>query len=182
MEDFLTADNGHPRTVFIGIDNGPSGSIGIQVYNHKGFGIGSLFMKTPTYMRQDYTKKKKRISQLDLKALKKIFRAIKNDNVYSAMERPLVNPGRWNASIVGVRVHQQWLDLFDFFHLPEPISLDSREWQKTMLPKGTTGEELKVRSKEIGLRLFPKACSSVKNKDYDGMFICEWIRRKQMLK
>jgi hypothetical protein len=169
------------RTVFIGIDNGPSGSIGIQVYNVKGMKVEEVFMKTPTYMRQDYTKKKKRLSQIDFKVLRPLLKQYRHDNVHAVMERPLVNPGRWVASCVGLRVHQQWLDLFDFYHLPEPASIDSKEWQKVLLPKGTTGEELKTRSKEIGHRLFPKACRDVKHGDCDGMLICEFLRRRNTL-
>lgn len=181
MIDSLTTEDDHPRTIFIGIDNGPSGSVGFLVYNHRGLRVAELFMRTPTYMMQDYTKAKKRISQLDYDIMRKIFRRIKNDNVISAMERPLVNPGRFVATAVGLRVHQQWLDLFNFFHLPMPSSLDSREWQKVLLPKGTEGEELKRRSREIADRLYPNACKHVAGSDCDGMLICEWLRRQNML-
>lgn len=169
------------KTVFIGIDNGPSGSIGIQIYNSKGMRQEVQFFETPTYMMQDYTKAKQRISQLDLLALRKQWKIFKEYNVYIAMERPLVNPGRFTATKVGLRVHQQFLDLCKILRFPEPVSLDSKQWQKKFLPKGTTGEELKKRSKEIGMKIWPMCADAMrKHKDADGMFISEWIRKEIM--
>lgn len=176
-----SSSTGKARTVFIGIDNGPSGSIGIQVFNQGGMKISEVFMKTPTFMRQDYTKKKKRLSQLKFEVLRPLLKQYRHDNVYAVMERPLVNPGRWSATCTGLRVHQQWLDLFDFYHLPEPVSVDSKDWQKLLLPKGTTGDELKTRSREVGNRLFPNACGKVKHADCDGMLLCEFLKRKHTL-
>ena len=171
------------RIVFLGIDNGPSGSVGIQSFNRLGLPCGQAFFKTPTYMMQDYTKAKKRISQLDILLLRKRFRIWKKRGytVYAAMERPLVNPGRFNASAVGLRVHQSWLDLFTNYGFPHPRSLDSKEWQKLLLPKGTTGDELKKRSKEVANKLFP-CTREVRHPDCDGMLISEWLRRQVMLK
>ena len=34
--------------------------------------------------------------------------------------------------------------------------IDSKEWQKELLPSGCKGEELKTASRDIGCRLFPK--------------------------
>ena len=169
-------------TLFLGIDNGPSGSVGVQEYNVRGMRYGMDFFETPTYMLQDYTKAKKRISQLDMRFMRKYLRKYKEGwNIHIAMERPLVNPQRFNASAVGLRVHQQWLDLFLFLRFPAPVSLDSKEWQKPFLPVGTSGDELKRSSKEIGMKLFPKHAEAIrKHKDADGMFISEWMRRSIM--
>lgn len=167
--------------VFIGIDNGPSGSIGIQEYSSQGMRTKVLFLKTPTYMMQDYQKKAKRISQLDLPVVRKLLRKYKEGwDVHIAMERPLVNSMFFNSSIVAVRVHQSWLDVLKNFGFPAPQSLDSREWQKPFLPKGTKGKALKKASRELANKKFPKACPQVKHPDCDGMLICEWVRMQVM--
>jgi len=180
MKKCSVVDSQDPPTVFIGIDNGPSGSIGIIEYSSRGLRKSVLFMKTPTYMMQDYTKAKKRISQLDVRVLYKLLKKYKGWNVNIAMERPLVNPMRFVATIVGVRIHQQYIDLCNRLRFPIPISLDSKEWQKKLLPTGTTGEELKKRSREIGNRMFGTRVSSVKHPDCDGILIAEYCRRQAM--
>ena len=46
--------------IYVGLDNGVSGSIGIV-----GDDIESVFVKTPVKKVQDYTKAKKEVSRLD---------------------------------------------------------------------------------------------------------------------
>lgn len=167
-------------TVFIGIDNGSSGSIGVIEFGNGVTCTKTIFMKPPIFMKQDYTKKRKRISQIDVRALRNLFKEYRGWAVRIAMERPLVNPGRWVATATGLRVHQQYLDVIYFLGFPDPVSLDSKEWQKVLLPKGTKGEELKARSKEIGNRLFPST-KDVRHPDCDGMLIAEWLKRQHVL-
>ena len=58
--------------------------------------------------------------------------------------------------------------------------IDSKEWQKELLPKGISGsEELKKASLDIGNRLFPQF-KGVKHKDRDGILIAEYARRKNL--
>ena len=54
--------------------------------------------------------------------------------------------------------------------------IDSKEWQKILLPKGLKGsDELKKASLDVGKRMFPEL--NLK-KDADGLLIAEFLRRK----
>jgi len=56
--------------------------------------------------------------------------------------------------------------------------IDSKEWQKVLLPKGIKGsDELKKASLDIGKRMFPTL--KIK-KDADGLLIAEYLRRKYL--
>jgi hypothetical protein len=59
------------------------------------------------------------------------------------------------------------------------IYVDSKDWQKEMLPKGTQGEELKKASLDISNRLFPMY-ADFKHPDRDGLLIAEYARRKNL--
>jgi hypothetical protein len=53
--------------------------------------------------------------------------------------------------------------------------IDSKEWQKVMLPSGLKGSDLlKKASLDVGKRLFPTL--NIK-KDADGLLIAEYMRR-----
>ena len=54
--------------------------------------------------------------------------------------------------------------------------IDSKEWQKELLPSGLAKLELKIASLQIGQRLFPNV--NFKGfPDADGLLIAEWARR-----
>jgi hypothetical protein len=54
--------------------------------------------------------------------------------------------------------------------------IDSKEWQKELLPKNIKGsDELKSASLDVGKRMFPEL--NIK-KDADGLLIAEYLRRK----
>ena len=55
--------------------------------------------------------------------------------------------------------------------------IDSKAWQRELLPKGLRKEELKKASLDVGRRLFPQI-DWTKFKDADGLLIAEWGRRK----
>lgn len=174
-----------PRTInnpqlFIGIDNGVSGSIG-GIYR----GITDFtnrFVKTPVIMQQDYTKKKKRINRIDTLALDRILDEwmgmIAIGSIFVMMERPMINPQRFNASCSALRALEATLIVLEDLGLPI-VYVDSREWQKPLLPKGVSGPDLKKASREIATRLFPGFREQFeKHKDADGMLIAEHCRRK----
>ena len=159
--------------VYIGVDNGVSGSIGIV-----GDDITPMFIKTPAKKVQDYTKKKKLITRLDWQAFMDLLAEYDKDAVCVLMERPLINPTRFVASTSALRCHEAELMAIELLELRH-IFIDSKEWQKVMLPKGCNGEELKKASRDIGDRLFPQF-SHVKHPDRDGLLIAEYARRKNL--
>lgn len=159
--------------VFVGCDNGVSGTIGIV-----GDGIEPIFVKTPTKKEQDYTKKKKMITRLDSLKFIALFNGINKSDITFVIERPLINSTRFNASISGVRCHEAMLNAIEIMGC-RYMFIDSKEWQKALLPHGCAGDELKKASLDIGNRLFPRF-EDVKHPDRDGLLIAEYARRKNL--
>lgn len=163
--------------VWIGIDNGTTGSIGIISDD------GDVdFFLTPSNLGQDYTKTKKNISRIDwfkLKEKLKLYSPSKELSVLALIERPMVNPTRFNVSGVALRALESTLIILEDLQIPY-VFIDSKEWQREILPKGVKGsEELKKASLDIGKRLFP-SFQSIKHKDRDGLLIAEYARRNRL--
>ena len=159
--------------IYIGIDNGITGSIGIID------GEYSQFFHTPTVRELSYTKAKKFIERIDWRELKKIL--TRDDEVKMVgLERPLVDSTKFVATQSAMRSLEATLIILEALKLPYEY-LDSKEWQKVMLPDGVKGsDELKKASLDIGKRLFPQHAELYK-KDADGILIAEYIRRKYAL-
>lgn len=159
--------------VYVGIDNGISGTIGIV-----GEGIDPVFVKTPVKKEQDYTKAKKIITRLDHSKFMELFSGLNKNDVCVVMERVMVNPTRFAATASALRCHEAELIMIELLGCKH-MFIDSKEWQKAMLPKGCSGEELKKSSLDIGNRLFPQF-EEVKHPDRDGLLIAEYARRKNL--
>lgn len=163
--------------VYIGIDNGSSGSIGIIAEDGR-VRFGSI----PSKKEQSYTKKKQNITRVDVKNLQNLLQEFWYDQkyltnkVFVLIERPMVNPTRFKASISAARALEAVINVVELMGLSYQY-IDSKEWQKALLPEGTEGtDELKKASLQIGTRLFPQVES--KHKDRDGLLIAEYARRK----
>lgn len=159
--------------IYAGIDNGISGTIGIV-----GEGIEPVFVKTPVKKEQDYTKAKKIITRLDYSKFMELFSGLNKNDVCVVMERVMVNPTRFAATASALRCHEAELIMIELLGCKH-MFIDSKEWQKAMLPKGCSGEELKKASLDIGNRLFPQF-EEVKHPDRDGLLIAEYARRKNL--
>lgn len=162
--------------LYIGIDNGVTGTIGC-IYNNK-----TWFLKTPVKKEQNYTKAKANISRVDFRELRHILRSIVRDcdpeSVMCLVERPMVNPGRFKATVSALRALESVLIILEDLEIPIQYE-DSRKWQKELLPVGSKKEQLKDDSKDIGCRLFPQHSELIKkHKDADGILIAEYCRRK----
>ncbi len=141
--------------IIISIDNGVSGSIAIIKYAEV------RLYKTPTVIMQDYTKSKQNITRLDVEKFISIlneFNLYKNLEIGSIaiIERPMVNPGRWKATKSALRCLEATLTVLESFQIPYRF-IDSKEWQRELLPKELKKEELKKASLDIGVRLFPNS-------------------------
>lgn len=160
--------------IWVGIDNGVSGSIGIV-----GDGIEPQFMLTPVKKEQDYTKAKKNVSRLDYSKFMEIFSPYNKNEICVVIERPLVNPSRFLATASALRCHEAELIMIEMLGCKH-LFIDSKEWQKVLLPSGLQGsEELKKASLDIGNRLFPQF-ENVKHGDRDGLLMSEYARRKNL--
>lgn len=161
---------------YIGIDNGVSGSIAIL----KPTG-GGLFMKIPTKSEQNYTKAKGNITRIKGSQLYDILKMHSESWVtHVIIERPMVNPTRFKATTSALRALEAVLIIVDdMLNLPFQY-MDSKEWQRVMLPQGLKGpEELKPASLQIGNRLFPQF-RDVKHEDRDSLLMAEYARRANL--
>ena len=161
-------------TTYIGIDNGVTGSIGI-INNEK-----IQYYPIPTITQQSYTKKKQNITRLDVKEFKNIVHTFGfyDHNILITIERPMINPGRFVQSLSAIRCLEAVLIVIEKYEYSYQY-IDSKKWQKSLLPSGLKSNELKKASMDIGIRLFPHLKREIeKQKDADGLLIAEYCRRK----
>jgi len=164
----------------IGIDNGVTGSLACYFDTPSLEGIYVRFYPIPTKKEQSYTKKKQTVTRVDFTGLWTILNSwsqiVKMPRVY--IERPYVNPTGFKATTSAIRALEATLIVLEECRLPYEY-IDSRQWQKVMLPAGLKGTaELKKASMDIGCRLFPEHAEAIrKHKDADSLLIAEWARR-----
>ena len=157
-------------TTYLVIDNGVSGSIGIITFNNEAF-----YYHTPIRKCLNYTKAKKWINRVDYPALEMLLGDYPESDTFVVLERPMINPMRFSASISAIRAFEATIILLEEYKFPYEI-VDSRKWQKLLLPSGLKKEELKAASLDVGKRLFPKI--DFKGfKDADGLLIAEYCKR-----
>ena len=157
---------------YIGLDNGVSGSIGIITDKEI-----KLF-KTPIKNELNYTKTKRNINRIDVPNLILLLQPCASPQAKLWIERPMVNPQRFQATMSAIRALEATLIALEILQMPYEY-IDSKEWQKNLLPEGLKGEALKPASLNIGKRLFP----SVDFKgftDADSLLIAEYQRRKDV--
>lgn len=160
--------------IYIGIDNGTTGTIGIV-----GDDIDPIFVPTPIKKEQNYTKARDIISRLDVEQFRGLLDKYDPNEVTVLMERPMINPMMFKTSIGAARCFEAQLAIVELLQLKH-IFIDSKDWQKHLLPKGVKGSvELKKASLDIGNRLFPKFADE-KHKDRDGLLIAEYGRRNNL--
>jgi len=160
--------------IFFSIDNGVSGSLGFIHPDGK-----ASFYLTPIKKCLNYTKVARYVNRIDVFKLKEIItNELKEErNVICALERPMINPTRFQASLSAIRALEATLVVLEELKIPY-CYIDSKEWTK-ILPSGLEGsEQLKAASLDIGKRLFPDLSPMFK-KDADGILIAEYLRQKE---
>lgn len=166
--------------IYIGIDNGTTGSIGVL----DGEGKIESFFRTPAFRCANYTKKSKNITRINVPALVRNLSKIVEDNpdaeILVILERPMVNPTRWTSSLSAIRAFEATLIVLDFLELPYKI-IDSKAWQKTILGKEVCGKELKTESKRISIEKYPHLEATFnRQKDGDGILIALYALKKRL--
>ena len=114
--------------------------------------------------------------------MKDIQGASEPNEVLVVIERPMINPMRFQASVSAARSLESTLIAVEQIGFPR-IYVDSRQWQKKLLPQGCEGKELKKASMDIGFRLYPGGPTEQiirKHKDADALLIAEWARRENL--
>jgi hypothetical protein len=152
---------------FIGIDNGVSGAITILSES----GSVKHHFKTPVKNHLNYTKKKAFINRVVFKTMYD-YLLLAGDDTFCMIERPMINPMRFTASVSAMRCLEATEIILESLQIPYQF-IDSKEWQKVMLPKGLVKDELKKAADEVAKRLFPKLI--VVNSD--SLLIAEYCRR-----
>jgi len=168
----------------ISIDNGVSGSI---AYLSRAGNV-CRFVKVPARKEQNYTKAKSTIQRIDHAALDSLIKSFillnkeckEEKFMRVVIERPFVNPKGFKATVSAVRALEAVLVVVEQLKLPVEY-VDSKQWQKEMLPKGCAGTpELKFASCSIGCRLFPSVSKEItKHGDADSLLMAEWARRER---
>jgi hypothetical protein len=170
------------NNVYMGIDNGVSGTVGVSA---NGSHLKNQFYKVPTISQLNYQKSKKQnVTRLDFPTFHKQLEEYRNlcaslgHYLHISIERPMVNPGRFIATASALRCLEAELIIFEDLKIPYEY-IDSKAWQKELLPPGLKTNELKKASMDIGIRLFPEFKDEIiKQKDADGILISEYMRRK----
>lgn len=164
--------------IYVGIDNGVTGSIGV-IYNNS-----YSFKKLPIKSEQSYTKTKQNITRIEFAEMLAELASIKaeslkkNCGIFCLIERPMVNPGRFKATISALRALESVLICLEKVQISFQY-IDSKEWQKVLLPKGIEKEQLKKASCDVACRLFPEFKENIiKHKDGDSLLMAEYARRK----
>lgn len=162
--------------IYVAVDNGNTGTIAWVGEN-----VHPTIIETPVRKEQSYTKKAQKMTRLDHERwrdlLLDLLKGIDPSDIMVVMERPFT--GRFSgANVSAARTFEVTLVIVEQLKLPH-IIIDSRQWQKVMLPAGIKGSEnLKAASGTIGLRLFPDQEKVIKkHKDADALLMAEWARR-----
>lgn len=175
--------------IYIGIDNGVSGAL--AYYKDGIMGIKDLPIKNV----QSYTKKVQFINKIDFVGLKSIFQLFRSYNqpIKVLWERPFVNPMMFNSSILSMLSYQTTLNVFEELQIPFEM-IDSKVWQKAMLPQGiyktvqdkngknrikADKKVLKKASIDMANRIYPYL-EIKKDGQADAVMICEYLRRKEL--
>ena len=161
--------------VIIGIDNGVSGWIAILAD-----GQVRCFLPMPVKKELNYTKTKQFLKRVDIvKFLNILFENVPADSdVIAVWERPMVNPMRFKASVSAIRCLEATLVCLESCRVPFQY-IDSKEWQRTMLPSGLRKEELKQASDSVAKRLFPELAEQIKNGNGDALLIAKYHSQKE---
>lgn len=158
---------------YIGIDNGVSGSIGVIPFS----GVDPRMIQVPIFNTYNYTKVAQKINRIDTNILHEFLSGISTP--FAIIERPMVNPARFKATQSALRALEATLIVLEKLDIPYQF-VDSKQWQKVMLPKGLKeSAKLKKASLDTGRRLFPQFAYMYK-KDADGILIAEWARRSRL--
>jgi hypothetical protein len=88
------------------------------------------------------------------------------------IERSMINPMRWVASVSAIRCLEATEIILEELQIPYQF-IDSKEWQKVLLPSGLKGDQLKKAADDVAKRLFPK--QTIVNSD--SLLIAEYCRR-----
>ena len=152
----------------IGIDNGPTGTIGIL--NDR---FGALFEETPTQPCLHYGKKGTKTQRLNREELLRLLTLLESSPIMAYLERPFT--GRFPAAnISAARFYEATIISLEDLGIGYR-TIDSREWQLPMLGKVKGSANLKKASMMRGIEMFPSHAKAIKSHgDADGLLIASF--------
>lgn len=157
--------------VFVAGDNGVTGLWCIMGPE------GVELFPIPTRKCRNYTKSVKWLRRVDVEALKLKLLNIPTDTII-VLERPFVNPRYFSTTLSAVRSMEAVIIALESLGVQYRF-VDSREWQKVMLPGIEGRAALKKAAIELGKQLYPTLAAVIdKYEDADGLLIAEWTKRK----
>ena len=169
------------KTCWCGIDNGVTGTIGFITEDKETGFYKTEFILTPVFSELSYQKTKvKHMTRINFRLLYEIMKQYKEecDRVVVAIERPMINATRFDASLSARASLEAMLIMFNMLDIGYTY-IDSKQWQKQLLPANLKGSpEQKLASKDVGCRLFPEHKELIiKHKDADGMLIALYAKK-----
>jgi hypothetical protein len=162
------------KRVYIGIDNGVTGSIGIVYFDGR-----SAFVETPVFKDKNYTKDDQSLRRINHKELYLELSRLGIKDALVVIERPMVNPRAFTATKSALRALEATLVVLEQIGF-EYEYIDSKEWQREFIGSNVIGRDaLKEASMLIGMKLFPNNATYIKEHgDADGLLIAEYARRR----
>ena len=167
--------------VYIGIDNGVTGTIGIIDAQGIAHQIDMPVKKFLNYQKTSV----KHINRIDHAVLKSIINnfisGILQDNIICVVEIPMVNPQRFEATTSALRALEAVLIVLEQLNISLYSYIDSKSWQKKFLPyikvqdKKEFPSKLKLVSKETGKRMYPNIKWD-NFKDADGILLATYAK------
>lgn len=156
--------------VYGGIDNGVTGTIAVITPTKK------LFLKVPVFKSRSYTKEVKYITRINYSRLCEILEEVsKEGKCLFYLERPMINPRRWVASLSAIRALEATLLALERYNIDYEF-IDSKKWQHYMFPTVRGTNFLKQASMMRGLELFPEHAKLIKkHKDADALMIVQYL-------
>lgn len=141
----------------IGMDNGATGTICSWIVNTNQID----FLLTPAKREINYQKQINYIDRIDHEKIKTwIKNNIKNAQllynreirIIIIIERPMVNPQRFDASLHAVRAFESILVILQQLNI-KYITIDSKQWQHYFFGKDTSFMDLKFESLKHGINV-----------------------------
>ena len=154
--------------VFIGIDNGVTGTIGCV-------GSTTYYGKMPVKRVRKYTVKESYIRRVDVRKLKELLTLLINGQDYKiVLENPMTSFKGANTAI-SARAWEATLIALEQLGL-EYETVPAVRWQKYLFPQAIGRDHQKALSLQLGNELYPELVG--KGKDADGLCIAIYAQRK----
>lgn len=154
---------------YIGIDNGVSGGISVIDKNCQ----VRLCEKIPIVKKLYFTKAKKYFNHIDFIKLKEMIEMWSPAFCY--IERPMVNRKFFNTALSAIMAYEITTLALEQTRIGFD-TIDSKLWQRYLLPAKLKGAELKKASMQTAKRLFPKVDIKTDGQA-DSLLIAEFLRR-----